>query len=52
VKFTRSQIDHLLRALHHYDWTRGREMSSTDIKNHQQVFAALTDYLSRLKGGK
>ena len=49
MKLTLEQAKHLYRALAHYDWTKGREMDSAALTNHQQVLAKLNDTISRLE---
>ena len=49
MNLTSNQTKYLHKVLSHYDWTKGREMSSTDVNNHQQVVAELNDHISRLE---
>jgi len=43
------QAKHTYRALAHYEWTKGREMDSAALVNHQQVIAKLNDLISKLE---
>lgn len=47
MNLTNHQAKYLHKVLSSYEWNKGREMSSTDINNHQQVVAELNDYISR-----
>ena len=49
MNLTSNQAKYLHKVLSAYDWAKGREMSSTDINNHQQVVAELNDHISRLE---
>ena len=48
MNLTSEQAKHLYRVMAYYDWTKGREMDSAALVNHQQVIAKLNDLISRL----